>query len=243
VSWRWRSGANLEGTLCQASQAVRQQPAGAVLVDSTHPKVVSEHNPCAIAYGVHPVIGKPPPQPEATGGSGRFLPTEGREFGRRHHFRIFPSGMVLLQQAPPPPPLLRIRRTQTELHHNRKARRPQRNCLKTANDRGDRQKLSMPPQVEEHETLAGCRGGQRESGLRLPLDPACRALVAHQEVMFGALAQPTCCATTRLIAPLTWPGVLLTVSGGCATQRLVYGPRTNCCDAMLIPLKDGECIA
>ena len=50
---------DLEGTLCAASQAVRNlgEGNGAVLVDFTHPTVVFEHTRTAIAYGVHPVIG------------------------------------------------------------------------------------------------------------------------------------------------------------------------------------------
>ena len=58
--------ADFEGTLCQASQAVRQSGpgGGAVLVDFTHPSVVFEHTRGAIAYGVHPVIGTTGLSPE-----------------------------------------------------------------------------------------------------------------------------------------------------------------------------------
>jgi len=55
-------------------------------------------------------------------------------------------------------------------------------------------------------------GGQARERPAACTRSGCRALVAHQEVMFGRrLAKPTCCATTRLIAPPTCRGWLLTV--------------------------------
>jgi len=58
VSLEVAISADLEGTLCQPSQAV--SPAarwGSAWWIFTHPKVVYEHTRAAIAYGVHPVIG------------------------------------------------------------------------------------------------------------------------------------------------------------------------------------------
>ena len=52
----------------------------------------------------------------------------------------------------------------TELHHNRKADAPSGTCIKTAELMEELGKSFNPLQVEEHETLAGCRGGQRDSG-------------------------------------------------------------------------------
>jgi len=88
--------ADLEGTLCQASQAVRQQPAGAVLVDFTHPKVVYEHTRAAIAYGVHPVIGTTGLSPKQLADLAGFAEKAGIGAAIIPNFSV---GMVLLQQA------------------------------------------------------------------------------------------------------------------------------------------------
>jgi hypothetical protein len=66
--------ADFEGSLCLASQAVRNDGPGngAVLVDFTHPSVVYEHTRAAIAYGVHPVIGTTGLSPEQLGDLASF---------------------------------------------------------------------------------------------------------------------------------------------------------------------------
>ncbi|MFM8260599.1 MAG: 4-hydroxy-tetrahydrodipicolinate reductase, partial [Vulcanococcus sp.] len=158
--------ADFEGTLCQASQAVRNDGpgAGAVLVDFTHPSVVYEHTRAAMAYGVHPVIGTTGLSPEQLGDLATFAAKASVGAAVIPNFSV---GMVLLQQAAAAAARFYDFAELTELHHNRKADAPSGTCIKTAELMEELGKSFNPLQVEEHETLAGCRGGQRESGLRL----------------------------------------------------------------------------
>ena len=211
--------ADLEGTLCQASQAVRQQPAGAVLVDFTHPKVVYEHTRAAIAYGVHPVIGTTGLSPKQLADLAGFAEKAGIGPAIIPNFSV---GMVLLQQAAAAAARFYDFAELTELHHNRKADAPSGTCLKTAELIEEIGKSFNAPQVEEHETLAGCRGGQRESGLRLH-SIRLPGLVAHQEVMFGAAGETYVLRHDTIDRSAYMPGVLLTVRRVRQLNGLVYG--------------------
>jgi 4-hydroxy-tetrahydrodipicolinate reductase len=207
--------ADFEGTLCQASQAVRNDGpgAGAVLVDFTHPSVVYEHTRAAIAYGVHPVIGTTGLSPAQLSDLATF--SEKASVGGAV-IPNFSVGMVLLQQAAAAAARFYDFAELTELHHNRKADAPSGTCIKTAELMEELGKQFNPLQVEEHETLTGCRGGQRESGLRLH-SIRLPGLVAHQEVMFGAPGEPAG-------RPGVWPGT----------------PALNCCSAALRCERRGE---
>ena len=90
--------ADFEGSLCQASQAVRNDGpgGGAVLVDFTHPSVVFEHTRAAIAYGVHPVIGTTGLSPEQLADLASFAEKASMGGAVIPNFSV---GMVLLQQA------------------------------------------------------------------------------------------------------------------------------------------------
>ena len=212
---------DFEGSLCQASQAVRQAGpgAGAVLVDFTHPSVVYEHTRAAIAYGVHPVIGTTGLSPgqladlamfaDKASVGGAVIPN-------------FSEGMVLLQQAAAAAARFYDFAELTELHHNRKADAPSGTCLKTAELMEELGKSFNPLQVEEHETLAGCRGGQRESGLRLH-SIRLPGLVAHQEVMFGAPGETYTLRHDTIDRSAYMPGVLLTARRVRGLSGLVYG--------------------
>ena len=211
--------ADFEGALCQASQAVRQETAGAVLVDFTHPSVVYEHTRGAIAYGVHPVIGTTGLSPEQLADLASFAEKAGVGAAVIPNFSV---GMVLLQQAAAAAARFYDFAELTELHHNRKADAPSGTCIKTAELMEDLGKGFNPLQVEEHETLAGCRGGQRASGLRLH-SIRLPGLVAHQEVMFGAAGETYTLRHDTIDRSAYMPGVLLTVRRVRQLQGLVYG--------------------
>jgi 4-hydroxy-tetrahydrodipicolinate reductase len=213
--------ADFEGCLCQASQAVRGDGpgAGAVLVDFTHPSVVHEHTRAAIAYGVHPVIGTTGLSPRQLGELAMFAEKAGIGGAVIPNFSV---GMVLLQQAAAAAARFYDFAELTELHHNRKADAPSGTCLKTAELIEELGKTFNAPQVEEHETLAGCRGGQRESGLRLH-SLRLPGLVAHQEVMFGAPGETYTLRHDTIERSAYMPGVLLTVRRVRQLQGLVYG--------------------
>ena len=213
--------ADFEGTLCQASQAVRNDGPGqgAVLVDFTHPSVVYEHTRAAIAYGVHPVIGTTGLSPEQLSELAAFADKASVGGAVIPNFSV---GMVLLQQAAAAAARFYDVAELTELHHNRKADAPSGTCIKTAELMEDLGKSFNPLQVEEHETLAGCRGGQRESGLRLH-SIRLPGLVAHQEVMFGAPGETYTLRHDTIDRSAYMPGVLLTARKVRQLEGLVYG--------------------
>ncbi|MFN7899959.1 MAG: 4-hydroxy-tetrahydrodipicolinate reductase [Synechococcaceae cyanobacterium] len=213
--------ADLEGSLCQASQAVRQAGpgGGAVLVDFTHPAVVYEHTRAAIAYGVHPVIGTTGLNPSQLQELASFSAKAGMGGAVIPNFSV---GMVLLQQAAAAAARFYDWAELTELHHNRKADAPSGTCIKTAEMLEELGKAFNVSDLEEHESLNGCRGGRRESGLRLH-SLRLPGLVAHQEVMFGAPGETYTLRHDTIERSAYMPGVLLTVRRVRQLQGLVYG--------------------
>jgi 4-hydroxy-tetrahydrodipicolinate reductase len=213
--------ADFEGSLCQASQAVRQAGpgGGAVLVDFTHPSVVYDHCRGAIAYGVHPVIGTTGLSPGQLAELAAFAEKASMGGAVVPNFCV---GMVLLQQAAAAAARFYDYAELTELHHNRKADAPSGTCLKTAELMEELGKSFNPLQVEEHECLAGCRGGLRESGLRLH-SVRLPGLVAHQEVMFGSPGETYTLRHDTIDRSAYMPGVLLTVRKVRSLGGLVYG--------------------
>jgi len=213
--------ADFEGALCQASQAVRTAGPGqgALLVDFTHPKVVYEHTRGAIAYGVHPVIGTTGLSPEQLAELAAFADKASIGGAVIPNFSV---GMVLLQQAAAAAARFYDYAELTELHHNRKADAPSGTCIKTAELMEELGKAFNPQQVEEHESLEGCRGGRRESGLRLH-SLRLPGLVAHQEVLFGAPGETYTLRHDTIDRSAYMPGVLLCVRRVRQLQGLVYG--------------------
>ncbi|MFO7630329.1 MAG: 4-hydroxy-tetrahydrodipicolinate reductase [Prochlorococcaceae cyanobacterium] len=213
--------ADFEGSLCQASQAVRNAGPGqgAVLVDFTHPSVVYEHCRGAIAYGVHPVIGTTGLSPEQLADLAAFAEKASIGGAVIPNFSV---GMVLLQQAAAAAARFYDYAELTELHHNRKADAPSGTCIKTAELIEELGKSFNPQQVEEHETLAGVRGGRRDSGLRLH-SIRLPGLVAHQEVLFGAPGETYTLRHDTIERSAYMPGVLLTLRRVRQLSALVYG--------------------
>jgi 4-hydroxy-tetrahydrodipicolinate reductase len=213
--------ADFEGTLCQASQSVRQSGpgGGAVLVDFTHPSVVYEHTRGAIAYGVHPVIGTTGLSPAQLEDLASFAAKASVGGAVIPNFSV---GMVLLQQAAAAAARFYDFCELTELHHNRKADAPSGTCIKTAELIEELGKVFNPSQVEEHESLPGCRGGLRDSGLRLH-SLRLPGLVAHQEVMFGAPGETYTLRHDTIDRSAYMPGVLLSVRKVRSLEGLIYG--------------------
>ncbi len=213
--------ADFEGTLCQASQTVRNAGPGmgAVLVDFTHPSVVYEHCRGAIAYGVCPVIGTTGLGPNRLADLAAFAAKASVGCAVVPNFSV---GMVLLQQAAAAAARFYDYAELTELHHNRKADAPSGTCIKTAEMIEELGKEFNPVQLEETESLAGCRGGLRPSGLRLH-SVRLPGLVAHQEVLFGAPGETYTLRHDTIDRAAYMPGVLLTLRRVRQLEGLVYG--------------------
>ena len=213
--------ADLEGCLCATSQAVRDQApgAGAVMVDFTHPSVVYANTRAAIAYGVHPVIGTTGLSPEQLNDLQVFSQKASVGGAVIPNFSV---GMVLLQQAAAAAARFYDHAELTELHHNRKADAPSGTCIKTAELMEELGKRFNAPEVDEHESLAGSRGGERPSGLRLH-SLRLPGLVAHQEVMFGAPGETYTLRHDTIDRSAYMPGVLLSIRKVRRLESLVYG--------------------
>ena len=206
---------DLEGHLCLVSQQHR----GAVMVDFTHPAVVYDHTRAAIAYGVHPVIGTTGLSPEQLDDLADFSRKASVGAAVIPNFSV---GMVLLQQAAVAAARFYDHAELVELHHNGKADAPSGTCIKTAELLEAVGKIYNPTVVEEKESLAGSRGGQRPSGLRLH---ALRlpGLVAHQEVIFGGPGETYTLRHDTMDRSAYMPGVLKTIRQVGALEGLVYG--------------------
>ena len=213
--------ADLEGCLCSASQAVRDAGPGkgAVMVDFTHPSVVYANTRAAIAYGVHPVIGTTGLSPAQLDDLQTFSDKASIGGAVIPNFSV---GMVLLQQAAAAAARFYDHAELTELHHNRKADAPSGTCIKTAELMEELGKQFNASEVDEHESLAGSRGGERPSGLRLH-SLRLPGLVAHQEVMFGSPGETYTLRHDTIDRAAYMPGVLLCIRNVRQLQALVYG--------------------
>ncbi len=212
---------DFEGSICAVSQSPSNDGSSskAVLVDFTHPGVVYEHTRAAIAYGIHPVIG--------TTGLTLNEINELIVFSEKASIggAIIPNfsvGMVLLQQAAAVAAGFYEHVELTELHHNMKADAPSGTCIKTAELIEDLGKEFNQNEVDEYESLKGCRGGLRESGIRVH-SIRLPGLVAHQEVVFGAKGETYTLRHDTIDRSAYMPGVLLAIRKVNELEGLVYG--------------------
>ena len=212
---------DFEACLCNASQSVREQvdEGGVVLVDFTHPSVVYEHTRAAIAYGVHPVIGTTGLTPAQINDLSQLALKASIGSAIIPNFSI---GMVLLQQAAAAASGFFDNAELTELHHNRKADAPSGTCIKTAEMMEELGKSFNDNEIDEFESLPGCRGGLRKSGLRLH-SIRLPGLVAHQEVMFGSQGETYTIRHNTIDRIAYMQGVLLTIRKVRKLKGLVYG--------------------
>nr|AUG32706.1 dihydrodipicolinate reductase [Paulinella longichromatophora] len=209
---------DFEGCLCQVSQIARNS-ASAVLIDFTHPDVLYKHARTAIAYGVHPVIG--------TTGITKENLTNLIEFSRKAAIGgalvpNFSIGIVLLQQAAAAAARFYDFVELTELHHNLKADAPSGTCIKTAELIEELDKSFNKSTFEEYENLFGCRGGKRESGIRIH-SVRLPGLIAHQEVLFGSHGETYTLRHDTIDRSAYMPGLMLVVRNVHRLQSLVYG--------------------
>ncbi|QYY43882.1 4-hydroxy-tetrahydrodipicolinate reductase [Aneurinibacillus thermoaerophilus] len=189
-----------------------------VLVDFTTPHVVKQNMIAAIEAGVRPVVG-------TTG----FTPEDIEELDklcREHQIGgiiapNFAIGAVLMmkfaQEAAKYMPHVEI----IELHHDKKLDAPSGTAVKTAEmiqAARDEIKQGHP---EEKETLEGARGGYyggfRIHSVRLP------GLVAHQEVIFGAVGQTLTIRHDSINRESFMPGVNLAIKKVMEHTGLIYG--------------------
>jgi len=212
---------DFEGSLCSISQSFRDagKSGGAVLVDFTHPEAVYEHTRASIAYGVNPVIG--------TTGITPLQLKELADFADKASIGTavipnFSVGMVLLQQAAAAAANFYDHVELTESHHNQKVDAPSGTCIKTAELIEDLGKNFNHQYVQEQESLPSCRGGVRESGLRIH-SVRLPGIVAQQQVLFGSPGETYLLSHNTIERSAYMPGVLLTINKVRKLNTLVYG--------------------
>lgn len=209
---------DLEATLVMAQN---EAPSGgsAVMVDVTHPDGVYKSVRTALAYGVRPVVG-------TTGMSDKQI-KDLAEFADKASTGCllipnFSIGMVLLQQAALQAAAYFDHVEIIELHHNQKADAPSGTAVKTAEMLSDLNKKFNLPEVEETEKMSGTRGTQTGDGVRIH-SIRLPGLIAHQEVIFGAVGQSYTLRHDTSDRICYMPGVLLSIRRVLPLKSLVYG--------------------
>jgi 4-hydroxy-tetrahydrodipicolinate reductase len=189
-----------------------------VLVDLTTPHVVKQNMRTAIELGVRPVVG-------TTG----FTPEDIEELDKMCHEQQiggiiapnFAIGAVLMmkfaQEAAKYMPHVEI----IELHHDQKLDAPSGTAVKTAEMIQAARSEMKQGHPEEKETLEGARGGYydgfRIHSVRLP------GLVAHQEVIFGAVGQTLTIRHDSINRESFMPGINLAIKKVMEHTGLIYG--------------------
>ncbi|MCU0517441.1 MAG: 4-hydroxy-tetrahydrodipicolinate reductase [Oscillatoria sp. Prado101] len=190
-----------------------------VMVDFTHPKSVYDNVRSAIAYGIRPVVGTTGMSPEQIQDLAEFADKASTGCLIVPNFSI---GMVLLQQAAVAASKYFDFVEIIELHHNQKADAPSGTAIQTAQMLAEMGKTYNPPLVEETEKLAGARGASAPEGIRIH-SIRLPGLIAHQEVIFGALGQVYTLRHDTTDRSCYMPGVLLAIRQVRPLKSLVYG--------------------
>ncbi|MBF2034436.1 MAG: 4-hydroxy-tetrahydrodipicolinate reductase [Leptolyngbyaceae cyanobacterium T60_A2020_046] len=203
----------------EAALVMAQSEGAAVMVDFTHPDTVYESVRAAIAYGVRPVVGTTGLSPEQLRDLAEFADKASIGCLIIPNFSI---GVVLMQQAALQAAQYFDHVEIIELHHNQKADAPSGTAVQTAQMLAELRKTYNPAQVEETETLTGSRGGTTADGIhihsvRLP------GLIAHQEILFGALGQIYTLRHDTSDRASFMPGVLLAIRRSLPLKSLIYG--------------------
>lgn len=166
----------------ESVQALPSNLQADVLLDFTHAEYAIEHAKWAIEHDIRPIVGASGLDPK-----GVTTITELAAKKRIGGMVVpnFALGAVLMiefaRQASTFYPNVEI----VEMHHTKKLDAPSGTSMYTANKISASGNKYNPREVDDHELLAGSRGGVVESGvrihsLRLP------GLISHQEVIFGA---------------------------------------------------------
>jgi len=189
-----------------------------VLVDFTTPHSVYRHMEICLQYGVRPVVG-------TTG----LTPEQLQEMAERYQEAglgaiiapNFAIGAILCMKfaalASKYMPHVEI----IELHHDRKLDAPSGTALKTAEMIAAARETLKQGHPEEKEKIPGARGGEYEGfrihSVRLP------GLVAHQEVLFGAVGQTLSIRHDSISRESFMPGVNMAIKAVMNTTNLIYG--------------------
>lgn len=189
-----------------------------VLVDFTTPASVKTNMELAIRSGISPVVGTTGLTPAELADLDQLAQTAGIGGLVAPNFAI---GAVLMmrfaEQAAKYLPNVEI----IELHHDQKLDAPSGTAIKTAELIAKGREHTQQGAAGEVETISGARGGEytgfRIHSIRLP------GLVAHQEVIFGAIGQTLTIRHDSINRESFMPGVYLAITRVQDLKGIVYG--------------------
>lgn len=189
-----------------------------VLVDFTTPASVRANMELAIRSGISPVVGTTGLTPTELADLDELAKAAGIGGLVAPNFAI---GAVLMmrfaEQASKYLPDVEI----IELHHDQKLDAPSGTAIKTAEMIAKGRQPKDQGAAGEVEAIAGARGGNyngfRIHSIRLP------GLVAHQEVIFGALGQTLSIRHDSINRESFMPGVYLAITKVRDLKGIVYG--------------------
>ncbi|MGG1444101.1 4-hydroxy-tetrahydrodipicolinate reductase [Brevibacillus laterosporus] len=189
-----------------------------VVVDFTTPSQVYQNMLLCLQHGVRPVVGTTGLSPEEIAELNQICVDN--ELGAiiAPNFAI---GAILLMKfasmAAKYMPHVEI----IELHHDQKLDAPSGTAIKTAEMIASARNDIQQGHPDEKEILAGARGadymGFRIHSVRLP------GMVAHQEVLFGAIGQTLSIRHDSINRESFMPGVQMAIKAVVSLQTLVYG--------------------
>jgi 4-hydroxy-tetrahydrodipicolinate reductase len=189
-----------------------------VLVDFTTPHSVYRHMEICLKYGVRPVVGTTGLSPEQLHEMTERYQEAGLGAIIAPNFAI---GAILCMKfsamAAKYMPHVEI----IELHHDRTLDAPSGTALKTAEMIASVREDLKQGHPEEKETIPGARGAEYEGfrihSVRLP------GMVAHQEVLFGAVGQTLSIRHDSINRESFMPGVNMAVKAVVNMNNLIYG--------------------
>lgn len=187
-----------------------------VIVDFTHPDSALDNVKKAIAAGVHTVVGTTGLDETALGEIKSLCENSASNVFVAPNFAI--GAVLMMEMAKMASKYLEDYEI-IELHHPGKADAPSGTALKTADMSGKKDKNRL--KEGEKETLECARGGVKNGvhihSVRLP------GLVAHQEVIFGGMAQTLTIRHDSIGRESFMPGVIMAVKAVGSRKGLTYG--------------------
>lgn len=208
-------GVNIENDLARALSQHQPQ----VVVDFTSPGVVFGNAMTVLQHGARSIIG-------TTGLTADALEQLQATVKQQQTAALiapnFAIGAVLLMKFAQEASRYFDHAEIIELHHNQKLDAPSGTALRTAQLMQEARNRFGVTNVQDKELLTGSRGGQTDGNIhihsvRLP------GLVAHQEVIFGALGQTLTLRHDSLDRASFMPGVALAIRKLVTHQGFVFG--------------------
>jgi 4-hydroxy-tetrahydrodipicolinate reductase len=197
-------GEQVEGVTIAGEPKAFADAATEVVVDFTVADAARTTVPWLAMHGIHAVVG-------TTGLTNDDLALFAQEFGRggpncvvAPNFSL--SAVVMMRLAEIAAPYFDTAEI-IELHHDGKADAPSGTALATA-DRMAAASDQWGPDPTRTEVLAGARGGAGAAGIRIHA-VRMRGMVAHQEVILGALGQSLTIRQDSYDRDSYMPGVIL----------------------------------